>query len=105
MVRDYNPWVHHEESVEETHKSVGNKEEDNHYCLREDMASLVFYNTNMRNSNIPQDGEDSVLNSEFESGADNAEVPSDFQKLMDAAYAELYLGCKTFKNLDFIITL
>jgi len=105
ILSDYNPWVHHGESVEDSHRSVENEEEHNHYYLGKDMASLVFDATYMRNSSIPQDGEGSLSNIKFESEVGDAEVPSDYQKLMEAVDAELYLGCRTFKKLEFIITL
>jgi len=65
----------------------------------------MFDATYMRNSSVPQEREGSVSNSEFESRAGNAKVPSDFQKLMEAVDVELYPGCQTFKKLEFIITL
>ena len=82
--------------------SAENEEEHNEYYLREDMASLVFDATYMRNSSIPRDGQGFASNSEFESGAANPEVHRDLQKLMEAVDAELYPGCQTFKKLECI---
>ena len=93
------------ENVGESHTSVENEQEHNDYCLGEDMASLVFDATYMRNSSIPQDEKGFASNSEFEFRAGDTEVPSYFHKLMEAVDAELYPGCQTSKKLEFIITL
>ena len=42
ILSNYNPLVHHGESVEESHRSAENEEEDNYYCLGEDMAPLAW---------------------------------------------------------------
>ncbi|KAL2923537.1 Netrin-1 [Bienertia sinuspersici] len=96
----YNPWVSHGESIEEIDNDeegyvgeVSNNESDD--MPLDDMAPFVFDATNAWNS----------INSTTLNEKDTNETPLVLQKLMEDMEADLYLGCKTFKILEFIMTM
>ncbi|KAL2901733.1 Glutathione-regulated potassium-efflux system ancillary protein KefF [Bienertia sinuspersici] len=96
----YNPWVSHEESIQEIDNDeegyVGevSDNESDHMPL-DDMAPFVFDVTNAWNS----------INSTTLNEKDTNETPLVLQKLMEDMEVDLYLGCKTFKRLEFIMTM
>uniref|UniRef100_A0A803MKF3 Uncharacterized protein n=1 Tax=Chenopodium quinoa TaxID=63459 RepID=A0A803MKF3_CHEQI len=77
-------------------------------CLFDDMAPLVFdatnaWNNNTTTSKVPIDSGNTM---EFGSSSCNDETPNkEFMTLLEDIESELYPGCKTFKRLEFLVTL
>uniref|UniRef100_A0A803KV28 Uncharacterized protein n=1 Tax=Chenopodium quinoa TaxID=63459 RepID=A0A803KV28_CHEQI len=110
--QSYKPWVSHGESAEQTNNNEdGYREEvsDNDDEIDEmpfdDMAPFVFDATNAWNSinSTPVNENEGTTNIGLNSGTH--ETPSLLQKLMEDMEADLYPGCKTFKRLEFIMSL
>ncbi|CAO2821071.1 unnamed protein product [Amaranthus hypochondriacus] len=111
IVRDYNPWVHHGESVPnngindegielESYTSEDDLNADN-FVMGDDLVDLLFdATTSLDDSRFPSNVESFR---EFED-RDN-EMPKEFEYLMQDLEADLYPGCKTYKRLEFIVTL
>uniref|UniRef100_A0A803N9A3 DUF4218 domain-containing protein n=1 Tax=Chenopodium quinoa TaxID=63459 RepID=A0A803N9A3_CHEQI len=110
----YNPWVSHGENDKQDDNNendentieVSDDEEDE--MPFDEMAPLVFDATNARNNNtttseVPIDSGNTM---EFGSSSCNDETPNkEFMTLLDDIESELYSGCKTFKRLEFLVTL
>ncbi|XP_021747822.1 uncharacterized protein LOC110713671 [Chenopodium quinoa] len=98
---DYNPWVFHgdEQSLDIGGMEMSEEEGDELYdedpLVSEEMDSLVHDATNV----VPEEHDGD------EGGGDCSEIPDKFYKLMKDAEEELFLGCKTFSRLEFIVTL
>uniref|UniRef100_A0A803N176 Transposase-associated domain-containing protein n=1 Tax=Chenopodium quinoa TaxID=63459 RepID=A0A803N176_CHEQI len=110
--QSYKPWVSHGESAEKTNNNEdGYREEvsDNDDEIDEmpfdDMAPFVFDATNAWNSinSTPVNENEGTTNIGLNSGTH--ETPRLLQKLMEDMEADLYPGCKTFKRLEFIMSL
>ena len=111
IVRDYNPWVHHGESItnngindegieSESYTSEVDLNTDN-FVMGDDLVDLLFdATTSHDDSRFPSNVESF---GEFED-RDN-ETPKEFEHLMQDLEADLYPGCKTYKRLEFIVNL
>ncbi|KAL2942228.1 Histidine--tRNA ligase [Bienertia sinuspersici] len=107
--RSYNPWVSHGESVHQ----IDNNEEgyigedsdnESDEIAYDDMGPFVYDATNAwKSMNTTLD--ENERSNELGSSSGTSETPVLFQKLMEDMEADLYPGCKTFKRLEFIITL
>ncbi|KAL2897429.1 Netrin-1 [Bienertia sinuspersici] len=96
----YNPWVSHRESIQEIDiykegyiEEVSDNESDE--IPFDDMASFVLDAANAWRERTTDVG----------STRDANETPLVLQKLMEDMEADLYPGCKTFKRLEFIMTM
>ncbi|XP_021716888.1 uncharacterized protein LOC110684761 [Chenopodium quinoa] len=111
----YNPWVSYGENDkqdgnienDENTMEVSNDEEDE--MPFDDMAPLVFdatnaWNNNTTTSEVPIDSGNTM---EFGSSSCNDETPNKefMTTLLKDIEVELYPGCKTFKRLEFLVTL
>ncbi|KAL2894409.1 Replicase polyprotein 1a [Bienertia sinuspersici] len=107
--RSYNPWVSHGESVHQ----IGNNEEgyigedsdnESDEIAYDDMGLFVYDATNAwKSMNTTLD--ENERSNELGSSSGTSETPVLFQKLMEDMEADLYPRCKTFRRLEFIITL
>jgi len=105
ILRNYSPWIHHGEGEDQTNRSDHDIEEDSvndvdNFGVHDDMRPLVQDTVNVINSGISNRFGDHA-----DSQGGHTEVPTTFDKLMEDAKAELYHGCKTFSQLEFIVTL
>uniref|UniRef100_A0A803NAG7 DUF4216 domain-containing protein n=1 Tax=Chenopodium quinoa TaxID=63459 RepID=A0A803NAG7_CHEQI len=109
----YNPWVSHRESGglnvnnEDDNKMEASDNDNDDDIPFDDMAALVFDSTNAYNEStnyeVPSDGGNPM---EFGSSSGNDETPNkELITLLEDMEAKLYLGCKKFKRLEFLITL
>lgn len=115
IVRDYNPWVHHGEVVDqrvissedcEYEISSGDDDVNNdNFMVGDDLTSLLFDATRTHgdscNTELPHDDMPDVSS---EQGGSKS-FPKEFHKLMQDLESELYPGCKIFKRLEFIVIL
>lgn len=106
----YNPWTSHGEVDEHSSGSedayevyTSNRDED--LMTIDDMAPLIFDATNVWNSTTSRVHINNREHTEHEEMRANYETPKDFDKLMEDIEADLYPGCKTFKRMEFLITL
>ncbi|KAL2900695.1 TPR and ankyrin repeat-containing protein 1 [Bienertia sinuspersici] len=116
IIRGYNPWVHHGETLEHVstsdrcqHETWIDEDDDvsnDELIVGEELSSLLndasraYGDSSVR----MHASDDNGLDMEFEHEFDNG-MPKDFHKLMQVLELDLYPGCKTFKRLEFIVTL
>ena len=105
----YNPWTSYGE-VDHTYDSEdayevysSNRNED--VMTFNDMALLIFDVIDVWNSTTSTVYINNTEPNEHEGLRENYETHKDFNKLMEDIEAELYLGCKTSKRMEFLITL
>ncbi|XP_021767736.1 uncharacterized protein LOC110732126 [Chenopodium quinoa] len=109
--RSYNPWLSHGESVEQIDKNKDqgyvaevsdNESEDRPF---DDMAPFVFDATSAWNSINSTSINENERTTYIGSSSGTSETPMLLQKLVEDMEADLYPGCKTFKRLEFIMSL